>query len=326
MKKLYVTDLGLKPKIASIIMRVGKIKTDNEGYITQESYESYQEFLKEHYFLHERLNHLAEEVGITLSTLNNKVSKGELSPYLMNLGTEERGNALYVFKREDESKIIDKLVNRGMGSARYKESFLSIEEKSAHPAISGMDRYIASRLIMARKLKLNKSGEIDKESLKEHEKFMQNRYYLRERASFIVQQADITLNTFNIKVYVNRQIEQFLSNIGLDFMGNRVYVYNKEDEAKIIEVLKKKPKRRPGLDSKRTFLRTKDISIDPHLIKFSEAASECSLEERLLGEVMGRLKLESKVIEVAGLQITVLDRDDYQKVKKYVWEIRRPKF
>ena len=186
--------------------------------------------------------------------------------------------------------------------------------KSLENKIEELNPHIVTRLVSGGFISLNQNGEINSASIEKLGKLMETHYFVVQRSDYLIEQANITRGTFNVKLYSSKSsdIKKSLINLGDEnYRGTSIYTYKKEDEPKLIEALRNRLGEHPASpNSYRTRRRINDTNVGGQHIKLSEVAKETFLSSGLLEEVLEKIHLSKSTVSINGMEIAVMDRAD----------------
>lgn len=253
---------------------------------------------------------------------NKKLTEEKKDSLLIDIvGAQDQLNiAPEEIAEEPLESLEEKVQTEEQESGKLDEERVKDEKQTEVLHGEQLSPWIISKLVSNGYLILNKEGDISQKSKDKLEKLLDSNHFILHRKEYLAQQAGITESNLSAKIYSYRLIDDFLTN--LSEIGVGLYTYKKEDEEKIIELLKKRPRGRPKREGPLP-KRREEIDIGPNLIKISDAAQECSITPSLLEEVLERVNITQRKMTVENFDITALDRDDYQKLRKYIWNIRQ---
>lgn len=295
----------------------GHLEYQEGGGFTPESKIWYESFASTHYFFSQRQIHLLDQSGISHQNLIQKVARGALRRYLINVGEDRKCCRLYAYRKEDEPAIIELLKGWARRAGRY-----ILQDNSGSVPMDGLHWSYISKLEKSGFLQMDRNGKPTKASIERYDRLMGTHYLLGLRVQFLASRAGITVSHLRTKV-AKKYLKGLLENIGPED-GKGIYVYRKEDEEEIIKKLRSGKKgRRPSENSCRSRRKIIDADIGEHFKKVIDAVDECGLSDPIFEEVIERLKIKKRGVEVKGLSIPSISVDDYKRLRKYLWELRQ---
>lgn len=263
---------GIGPTSLSRLVKSGYLERGADGELTRASTNKLEDLTESHYFLSQRLDHLAKEAGITRATLNQKIySRRIADDFTTNLGGESRGRAVYVYRKQDEPRIIAQLKGR---EARAREADSGAQEGVPPPerALRSPDDLhpsILGKLVASGRLERDACRNITPESWERFQAFMEGHYLLIDRMSYLAEQTGRGEHNLRATVAVNADARRLLINLGIEGRGSILYAYPRSDEPKLIETMRSRKEAGSGTSDFASAMSPKDLhaAVRTRLVK-----------------------------------------------------------